>query len=384
MVQVRADGAARPGTWLDQGSSIVSANAHTAAPSNQAKVRSLAVSPGFAIANGSALHARPAHMQSRRTGDGQGVLPLTRPEGGTLAGQEPYSQSIARLFGVDKAVTMTTASLTKAQLAVSRLASGRTGMGLTSPLPVESAYVLVLHLSDCPGSRLWQAGRPVAHAPFVAGSIVIAHLADEPSIDLQDPFEGLLIHIPQIVFDELADDHGAPRISGLQSQAGTPDPIVHHLARALLPSLASPGHGHQLFFDHVAFAIYARLATQYGQRSSVPGRSGGRCLSARQERLAKEALVSDLTQVPALGTVARACNMPVSRFVRAFRQTTGMPPFRWLRAFRVERAKDLLLNSPLALAEIAYDCGFADQSHFTRVFIAAVGTTPGAWRSARR
>jgi AraC-like DNA-binding protein len=311
-------------------------------------------------------------------------LPLARPEGGTLAGQEPYHQAIARLFGVDTAATMTTASLTKAQMAVSRLSSGRAGIGLTSPLPVERATLLVLHLADCPRNALWKAGRRVAHEPFVAGSIVVANLADEPCIDLQDPFECLLMHIPQIVFDEMADDHGAPRISALQDQAATPDPIVHHLARALLPALASPDHAPQLFFDHVAFAIYARLAKQYGRLSPRPDRTGAGCLSAQLERLAKEALVSDLTQVPALGTVARACNMPVNRFVRAFRQTTGMPPFRWLRAFRVERAKDLLLNSQLALAEIAYDCGFADQSHFTRVFIAAVGTTPGAWRSARR
>ena len=41
-------------------------------------------------------------------------------------------------------------------------------------------------------------------------------------------------------------------------------------------------------------------------------------------------------------------------------------------------------GSPLALAQIAYECGFADQSHFTRVFTAAVGATPGAWRRARR
>jgi AraC-like DNA-binding protein len=76
--------------------------------------------------------------------------------------------------------------------------------------------------------------------------------------------------------------------------------------------------------------------------------------------------------------------MPESRFVRLFRMTTGMPPYRWVRAFRLEQAKELLFNSSLSLAQIAYDCGFADQSHFTRAFAAATGTTPGAWRRARR
>ncbi len=312
------------------------------------------------------------------------VLPLTRAEGSTLSDHEPYSQSIARLFRVDSAPTMATTSLKQAQLALTRLASRHADIGLTEPLPVERAYALVLHLKDCVGNRLWKARRPAAHEPFVAGSIILAHLQDEPCLDLQDPFESLLLHIPQVVFDELADDHGAPRITALREQAGTLDPVVHHLGRALLPTLGAPGEASRLFFDHVAFAVCARLATRYAAHGGLPARRCAGSLNALQERLAKAALVADLTQEPTLVSVAQACGMPVGRFIRAFRLTTGMPPFRWLRAFRVERAKDLLLNAPLSLAQIAYDCGFADQSHFTRVFTTAVGATPGAWRNARR
>jgi AraC family transcriptional regulator len=51
----------------------------------------------------------------------------------------------------------------------------------------------------------------------------------------------------------------------------------------------------------------------------------------------------------------------------------GMPPHRWRRSYRVGRARDLLLISDLALGQIAYACGFAGQSHFSRVFAAWVG-----------
>lgn len=309
---------------------------------------------------------------------------LMRPEGGTLSGRETYSQSLARLFNVDAAPTVTTSTLRTAQLAVSRLSSSDSGAGMTSPMPAENAYIVSLQLQDAVGNEWWKAGRRVPSAPFVAGSIVISHLEDEPSVNLREPFDSLLIHIPQIVFDELAAEHGAPRITALKDEAGALDPIVHHLGRALLPSLETPGPAPQLFFDHVAFAIHARLATRYGQLDHAAGARAVGGLTAWQERVAKEALAADLATEPALATIAQACGLPVNRFVRAFRQSTGMPPFRWLRAFRVERARDLLLNSQLALAQIAYDCGFADQSHFTRVFTSAVGTTPGAWRRARR
>jgi AraC family transcriptional regulator len=47
---------------------------------------------------------------------------------------------------------------------------------------------------------------------------------------------------------------------------------------------------------------------------------------------------------------------------------------------RVERAKKLLSEPDLQLAEIAQLCGFADQSHFARVFSQFEGFSPGRWR----
>jgi AraC-like DNA-binding protein len=242
--------------------------------------------------------------------------------------------------------------------------------------------MITLQLRDSPASELWKAGQRLAAGPFVAGSIVIAHLEDEPSFNLHDSFDMLLVHVPQIVFDELADDHGAPRIGQFIDQAGAMDAVVHDLGRALLPSIGASIRESQLF-DHITIAIYARLATRFGLLQP-PQPSSGRRLTARQERVAKEALVADLTRQPVMEKVALACGLPVSRLIRAFRNTTGVQPHSWLRSFRVERAKDLLLNSSLSLGQIAYECGFADQSHLTRTFSAAVGTTPGAWRRARR
>jgi AraC-like DNA-binding protein len=41
----------------------------------------------------------------------------------------------------------------------------------------------------------------------------------------------------------------------------------------------------------------------------------------------------------------------------------------------------LLRHRRASLSEIALACGFVDQSHFTRVFVARIGVTPGAWRN---
>lgn len=49
---------------------------------------------------------------------------------------------------------------------------------------------------------------------------------------------------------------------------------------------------------------------------------------------------------------------------------------------RVEHASELLQDLDIPLADVAFECGFADQSHLTRVFKRRVGMTPGAFRDS--
>jgi AraC family transcriptional regulator len=85
----------------------------------------------------------------------------------------------------------------------------------------------------------------------------------------------------------------------------------------------------------------------------------------------------------ALTHVARECKLSVSHFVRAFKQTVGEPPYRWLCRQRIEAAKELLLHSASPMAEIALKCGFADQACFIRAFRKLMDATPGEWRRSR-
>jgi AraC-like DNA-binding protein len=70
-----------------------------------------------------------------------------------------------------------------------------------------------------------------------------------------------------------------------------------------------------------------------------------------------------------------------SRFsvLRSFRNSIGMTPHAYLLNRRVEQARRLLASG-CAIADTALDCGFFDQSHFTRVFKRFTGLTPGQYR----
>lgn len=71
-----------------------------------------------------------------------------------------------------------------------------------------------------------------------------------------------------------------------------------------------------------------------------------------------------------------------AHFARRFRAVTGLSPHRYITLRRVDKARELLRNPALEINRIALDLGFGDQSHFTQVFRAATGTTPGQFRRA--
>jgi AraC-like DNA-binding protein len=107
-------------------------------------------------------------------------------------------------------------------------------------------------------------------------------------------------------------------------------------------------------------------------------------LAPWQLRRAQEMFRSDLSENLSLNSVAQACKLSVSHFARAFKASTGIPPHRWVMTARIEMARGLLTKSTAPLAEISGMCGFADQSHFSRVFARMMGTSPGAWRREYR
>ena len=76
--------------------------------------------------------------------------------------------------------------------------------------------------------------------------------------------------------------------------------------------------------------------------------------------------------------IASALCMSPSQFRRKFSVITGVTPAQYILHVRLEHARQLLLSHPeWTIADVAEQCGFADQPHFTRVFRRIYGITPG-------
>ena len=66
--------------------------------------------------------------------------------------------------------------------------------------------------------------------------------------------------------------------------------------------------------------------------------------------------------------LASLTSMSESHFSRSFKQSVGIAPYQYLMQQRVERAKQLLKQQAISISDIALDCGFANQTHLTKVF----------------
>ena len=106
--------------------------------------------------------------------------------------------------------------------------------------------------------------------------------------------------------------------------------------------------------------------------------------SAPARRLARvlDFVEHHLDETVRLEAMADAAGLSIYHFSRVFQREMGVSPQAHVRARRVARARRLLEATELPLAEIAYACGFAHQSHFTAVFRHGTGATPGAYREA--
>ena len=82
-----------------------------------------------------------------------------------------------------------------------------------------------------------------------------------------------------------------------------------------------------------------------------------------------------------LGEFAQSVNLSVWRLCHIFKSDVGMPPIRYLRLLRMERAKNLLESSFLSVKEIAFQVGLNDESHFVRDFKSTYGFSPALYRS---
>jgi AraC family transcriptional regulator len=170
-------------------------------------------------------------------------------------------------------------------------------------------------------------------------------------------------------------------------QVAIDDPIIQQLALALKLEIQTGCLSGRLYGELLGTALAARLVQNYAvskptlefNTNGLPRSQLARVIDYMQANLAEDLSILDLATLTGMST---------SHFSRAFKQSVGIAPYQYLMQQRVERAKQLLKQRSLAkppgtgiaISTIALDCGFANQTHLTKVFRQITGMTPKAYQ----
>jgi AraC-like DNA-binding protein len=292
-----------------------------------------------------------------------------------------YGKRLGSSFRIEEAPAIVTRTLRGSEIAVTEIRSDKPDFAVSDAIPQEDAYLVGVQIRDFGDQHYWEDGKKFAVHNVRAGEMLLYDLKRNPTILIDKPFHSIHFYLPRAALDAIADDSNARRIEDLRYSpgAGWVDETVFNLGSSMLAAMQAPEQASRMFVDHLSLAVAAHVAQSYGGLKPVarPPKGG---LAAWQERRAKETMDANLDGNISLRDLASDCGLSLSHFSRAFRESTGIAPHKWLLRRRVDAAKAMMEDRRLSLAEIATACGFADQSHFTRVFSQAVGLSPGAWR----
>ena len=167
--------------------------------------------------------------------------------------------------------------------------------------------------------------------------------------------------------------------SGHQTVTQSQKPTRHRLEKLVTPS----GRG--------SWLVFGRWPVVRGPNEAPAVAAIARVLAASERKDAAYTRVSDAATMlhanPAgrvnVADLARVHGGSVSQLERDFSGVFGVSPRRFHSQLRLEMAVDLL-SGDQSIAEIAYACGYKDQSAFSRQFSAVFGASPSGFRAERK
>ena len=127
-----------------------------------------------------------------------------------------------------------------------------------------------------------------------------------------------------------------------------------------------------------------RLQFATNMHQAVPPEEAKGGLPPKTLRRVQEYIDSHLNENIDLEILAALSGLSLHYFARAFKQSTGIPPYGYVLRRRLDKARELLVRTDVPLADIALATGFSDQSHLARHFRQTIGVSPGIFRRSHR
>jgi AraC family transcriptional regulator len=242
-------------------------------------------------------------------------------------------------------------------------------------------HMLLLALSGCKGEMRTAGG--LRAAARGRGSVCLIPSGEPFSSRVVGDTECLGIYLDPGLVERAAHDADSAGRFEVVARSNPRDHLVSRVGLALMAEMSGEAPGARLYAESLANVLAVHVLRNYTAAGGEPrGFKGG--LSGRRLRGVLSYIAENHGNELTLEDLASEAAMSTFHFAREFKRATGTTPHQHLIRFRVERAKALLAESQLPLAEVGLRTGFSHQSHFTRLFRRLTGTTPQSYRLMSR
>lgn len=210
----------------------------------------------------------------------------------------------------------------------------------------------------------------------IRGSCVIIPANTSQYAEWNQASGAVTLSIDPTMFAQTIHEVVDPNTIELLPQFATPDPLIYQIGVALKTALTRQSDASRLYAETLVNSLILHLLENYSAnrvnlREIVTGR-----LAQHKLQLVVDYINAYLDRDLSLQELSSLVQMSPQYFSQVFKQTTGTTPHQYVIRCRIERAKSLLQQGKLSIAEIATVVGFVDQSHLHRYFKRLVGVTP--------
>lgn len=212
------------------------------------------------------------------------------------------------------------------------------------------------------------------------GSVCVVEASQPHSASWTDDSEILTIHLDPVFLQQTAiENEFSPNFELRYGSSEQEDRLVSQIGLALVNEANSDGSSERIYSESLMQTLVLHVLKNYSSaKYGIHSLKGG--LSGYKLKLVTEYINDNLDKELSLAELSQIADLSQFHFSRSFRETTGLPPRKFLMKRRVEKAKRLLAESDLPIVEIGFQTGFKTQSHFTSLFRRLTNVTPRVWR----
>lgn len=223
-------------------------------------------------------------------------------------------------------------------------------------------------------------GGKMRHGREVAGDLDIIPARTPSAWEMKQEGTTLIMRVPDSLLQSVATQlEMDPSCIEIADRFQLRDPVIEHIGWAIKADIESGSTGGRLFRESLGTALATRLLQRHNRRS-LPMREVQGGMSAWKLKQVISHIEDNLESELSLAEIAAVAGVSVSHLKTLFRQSTGTPVHQYVLRRRVERAKLLLQDRNLSIAQVAFATGFAHQSHLARHMRKILGMTPAAVR----